>query len=229
MSLFDDTAKDYDSWCKTPIGSYVDTLEKQLIDEVAEPKTGEIAIDLGCGTGIFSIWLAEKGLSVTGVDIASEMLKVAEYKSIQNRSAIHFKKADLHKLPFKDQSFDLAVCNIALEFVSSPELVVAEGLRVLKKGGRLVVGMIGKQSEWARMYGARAKQKKDSVFANARFFSSKEIKQLYSTKPSFLRFGLYITPANYKSDQSAVQIEKKFRSNNEEIGAGYIVSRWDKN
>ncbi|WP_227936013.1 hypothetical protein [Alkalihalobacillus deserti] len=147
MSLFDHSAIDYDSWCTTPIGSYVDSLEKQLIDEVA---------------------------------------------------------------------------------VSSPELVIAEGLRVLKKGGRLVVGMIGKQSEWAKMYETRAKQKKDSVFAHARFFSSKEIKNLSQTKPSILRYGLYIIPANYKNYEEADQIEKENKMLNQEKGAGYIVSRWDK-
>lgn len=38
MSLFDHSAKNYDSWCRTPVGSYVDSLEKQLINEVAQPK-----------------------------------------------------------------------------------------------------------------------------------------------------------------------------------------------
>jgi ubiquinone/menaquinone biosynthesis C-methylase UbiE len=228
MSLFDYSAKDYDSWCKTPIGSYVDSLEKQLIDEVAQPKPGEVAIDLGCGTGIYSIWLAEKGLSVTGVDLSKEMLKVAIEKSHDKNLCIDYKQADLHHLPYEDHTFDLAVCNIVLEFADSPELVIAEGLRVLKTGGRLVVGMIGKDSDWARTYQARAKQKKDSVFAQAHFFSSKEINHLSRIEPSILRFGLYITPTNYKNKQSAIQIEEENRTLNQEKDAGYIVSRWDK-
>lgn len=159
-------------------------------------KTGEVAIDLGCGTGIYSIWLAEKGLSVTGVDLSNEMLKVAIEKSNHKNLSIDYKQADLHHLPYEDHTFDLVVCNIVLEFVDSPELVIAEGLRVLKKGGRLVVGMIGKHSGWARTYQTRAKQKKESVFAQAQFFSSKEIKLLSQKEPSILRFGLYITPIN---------------------------------
>ena len=174
MSLFDDSARDYDSWCKTPIGSYVDFLGSQLIAEVSMPKSGEVAVDLGCGTGIYSIWLAEKGLTVTGVDISNEMLKVEREKSEAKNLSISFKQSDLHHLPFENNTFDLAVCNIVLEFVSSPELVIAEGMRVLKKGGRLVVGVIGKYSEWAGTYQERGKQKEDSVFANAQFFSSEE-------------------------------------------------------
>lgn len=228
MALFDQSAKDYDSWCKTPIGSYVDSLEKQLIEEVAQPKPGEIAIDLGCGTGIYSMWLAENGLSVTGVDISKEMLKVAIKKSNDKNLSIDYQQADLHHLPYEDHTFDLAVCNIVLEFVASPELVIAEGLRVLKKGGRLVVGMIGKDSDWARTYQTRAKQNKESVFAQAQFFSSNEIKHLSQIEPSTLRFGLYITPANYENNQRASKIEEEKRTLNQEIGAGFIVSRWDK-
>lgn len=228
MALFDDSARDYDSWCKTPIGSYVDFLEKQLIDEVSMPKSGEVAIDLGCGTGIYSIWLAEKGLTVTGVDISNEMLNVAREKSEAKNLSIHYKQSNLHHLPFEDNTFDLAVCNIVLEFVSSPELVIAEGLRVLKKGGRLVVGMIGKDSEWARTYQERGKQKGDSVFANARFFSSKDIKQFSAMEPSILRFGLYITAANFKDKKTANLIEEEGRALSQEEGAGFIVSRWEK-
>lgn len=228
MALFDQSAKDYDSWCKTPIGSYVDTLEKQLINEVAEPKQGEVAIDLGCGTGIYSIWLAEKGLTVTGVDISTEMLKVAIEKSNDKHLMIDYKQADLHRLPYEDHTFDLAVCNIVLEFVESPELVIAEGLRVLKEGGRLVVGMIGKNSDWARTYQTRAKQNKDSVFEQAQFFSSEEMKRFSQIAPAIIQFGLYITPTNYKNKQSAIQMEEENRMLHQEEGAGFIVARWDK-
>lgn len=226
MSLFDHSAKDYDSWCKTPIGSYVDFLEKQLMGEVAQPKPGENAIDLGCGTGIYSIWLAEKGLSVTGVDLSSEMLKKAVEKTKHQHLQVDYQQADLHQLPYKDATFDLAVCNIVLEFADTPERVIAEGLRVLKKGGRLVVGMIGKHSEWAKTYQTRAKQKVESVFANAHFFSSDEILLLSPKAPSIFRYGLYITPANFANKQTALQIEQEHCT---EQGAGYIVARWDKN
>lgn len=228
MALFDHSAKSYDSWCQTPIGSYVDSLEKQLMVDVAHPKPGEMAIDLGCGTGIYSIWLAEKGLTVTGVDLSGEMLKVAKEKSNPKNLKIDYNQVDLHHLPYKENTFDLAVCNIVLEFADSPGAVVAEGLRVLKKGGRLVVGMIGKHSDWARTYQTRARQNKESVFAQARFFSSNEIKLLTKNKPSILRYGLYITPTNYQNNQSAIQIEKEKRSLHQEEGAGFILARWDK-
>jgi ubiquinone/menaquinone biosynthesis C-methylase UbiE len=228
MPLFDHSAHDYDSWCKTPMGSYVDLLEKQLMNEVAQPKKGEIAIDLGCGTGIYSIWLAEKGLSVTGVDLSTEMIKVAEKKTSERNLNIYYKKADLHHLPFEDNSFDLAVCNIALEFADSPEKVIEEGLRVLKKGGRLVIGMIGKNSEWSKIYQRRGKENKESVFAHARFFSSDEIKLLSKNQPVIQRYGLYITPVNFQNKSIAAQIEEENQALQLEEGAGYIVSRWEK-
>jgi ubiquinone/menaquinone biosynthesis C-methylase UbiE len=156
------------------------------------------------------------------------MLKVAIEKSNNNNLSIAYKQAGLHHLPYEDHTFDLAVCNIVLEFSDSPELIISEALRVLKKGGRLVIGMIGKDSQWAQTYQTRGKQKKDSVFAQAQFFSSKEIKHLSQIEPSILRFGLYITPTNFRNKQSANQIEEENRALNQEKGAGYIVSRWDK-
>jgi ubiquinone/menaquinone biosynthesis C-methylase UbiE len=228
MSLFDHSASDYDSWCSTPIGAYVDFLEKKLMQEAIQPKKGEIAIDLGCGTGIYSIWLAEKGLSVTGVDVSTEMIKVADKKASEKSLNIHFQHADLHRLPFEDNTFDLAVCNIVLEFVDSPEKVVAEGVRVLKKGGRLVVGMIGKHSEWSITYQKQGTQNKESVFANARFFSSNEIKHLSIIQPVVQRFGLYTTPKNFKNKKMAAKIEEENQTLQLEEGAGYIVTRWEK-
>jgi ubiquinone/menaquinone biosynthesis C-methylase UbiE len=150
MALFDKKAVAYDDWCKTQVGHFVDSLEKNLMKEVAKPMMGENALDLGCGTGIYSYWLLEQGLSVTGVDISSEMLKVAKTK--RDSEKIQFLQGDIYSLPFPNETFDLVVSNIVLEFTNNPKQVVKEALRVLKHGGRFVCGLIGKESDWGKMY-----------------------------------------------------------------------------
>lgn len=73
--------------------------------------------------------------------------------------------------PIDDETFDLIVANIVLEFVKNPEAIVNKAIRVLKKGGRFVCGFIGKESSWGERYRRQWQEKTESVFANATFFS----------------------------------------------------------
>lgn len=222
MALFDHSAETYDEWCKTPLGSFVDTVEKQMIVELSNPKPGEQALDIGCGTGIYSLLLALHGLEVTGIDISSGMLQKAE----KQKQSIRFMEGDIHTLPFEDNTFDLVISNLVLEFVTSPNDVIAEGMRVLKPDGRMVVGMIGKHSDWAKMYKKRGEAKKESVFAGAHFFSLEDINKLYQDEPSLTRFGLYVSPHEFISQEQADTLEKERSAKQQEEGADFIVAKW---
>lgn len=228
MALFDQSAETYDEWCSTPLGSFVDELEKQIMKKIAQPKQGEKALDLGCGTGIYSLWLSEQGVYVTGIDISSEMLKKAKSKAENKNQNIEFIKGDVHSLPFPDQTFDLIISNIVLEFVDSPKKVISEGLRVLKPGGRLVIGMIGKHSDWAKMYEMRGKDKKDSIFSNAHFFSLQEINHFSSSKPTDVHFALYFSPYEFVSRKQISILENERSKQQEEENAGFVVCKWIK-
>lgn len=90
-------------------------------------------LDLGCGGGILSNDLALAGHSVTGIDLSTPSLKVAESRdSTQTVSYIH---GDIYQLPFSAQSFDVVTAMDVLEHVSQPQKVIAEATRVLRPGG----------------------------------------------------------------------------------------------
>jgi ubiquinone/menaquinone biosynthesis C-methylase UbiE len=55
-----DRARAYDAWYQTPLGAAAHRIELRLIAELASPKRGEHALDAGCGTGIYTAWLAEQ-------------------------------------------------------------------------------------------------------------------------------------------------------------------------
>lgn len=226
MALFDLSAEGYDSWCQTEIGSFVDTLEKNLMKEVAEPKKDEKVLDLGCGTGVYSYWLNEQGLSVTGIDISSGMLNVA--KSKVNADQIKFLKGDIEHLPFENETFDLVISNIVLEFTANPKEIVKEAFRVLKKDGRLVIGFIGKNSSWGKMYQEKGKQNPNSVFSKAKFFSQDDINELYKTRPDSMKFGLYFSMDEFIDKKQATKIEEERKKLINYANAGYIVARWVK-
>jgi SAM-dependent methyltransferase len=173
--LFDKKSEDYDAWYQTPKGKLVDRIEKEAIYEYLRPEPGMEILDIGCGTGNFSLELARIGVKVTGIDVSEAMLAKAREKAAREGLAIEFLRADARQLPFADESFDAVVSVTALEFVPDLGEALQEAYRVLKTGGRLVVGLIGGNSAWSRYYKAKAARDPDSLFRWARFPTLEEL------------------------------------------------------
>jgi len=96
------------------------------------------ALDAACGTGRHARRLAELGHTVTGVDIAPEMLDRAR---VAVPSAT-FLEGDLRSIPASNGEFDLVVCGLALAHVAELDAAAAELARVLAAGGRLLVSVL---------------------------------------------------------------------------------------
>jgi len=95
-------------------------------------------LDLGCGTGRHSLWLAASGAHVTAIDVSNGMLEEARRKP--GAEAIQFSIHDLHNpLPFSDNQFDRVVSGLVLEHLRDLTPFFAEAHRVLKPGGRAVI------------------------------------------------------------------------------------------
>ena len=225
MPLFDDKAASYDDFCKTLLGHFVDKTERDILASLAEPIAGEQVIDLGCGTGVCTAWLLAAGTTVTGVDISSAMLEVARQKF---SSGVTFEETDLARLPFADASFDLAVTNVVLEFTSDPKAILQEAYRVLKPGGRLVVGFIGKDSPWGMKYQQKGQADPTSVYHNARFFTHNEAAALGWNQPAAARFGLFIGPDEFVDKQQAERLELDRSQLGPSTLAGFFALRWEK-
>jgi ubiquinone/menaquinone biosynthesis C-methylase UbiE len=90
-------------------------------------------LDVGCGTGALCAVLAEKGLSVTGVDPASNMLAVAK-KHPESANIRYIHGNALEKLPFEDKSFDISIASYVAHGMQEPERrsLYAEMSRVTK-------------------------------------------------------------------------------------------------
>jgi SAM-dependent methyltransferase len=84
---------------------YRDTPSKTLMSVVGACKGRGRALDVGCGAGVFSIWLAEKGMDVTGIDLFPEAIKMAQ-SLVKENTKVEFVTADLFTYT-PEQPFDL--------------------------------------------------------------------------------------------------------------------------
>jgi len=111
----------------------------RIFDLVLAGRGSLDALDAGCGTGFLSFELAARGHRVTGVDFAPAMLAEARRKAAERTAAVRFEEADAEHLPFAAASFDLAISRHVLWTLPHPEAAIDEWVRVLRRGGRLVV------------------------------------------------------------------------------------------
>jgi SAM-dependent methyltransferase len=107
-------------------------------------------LDLGCGTGKNSIFLAERGSAVTGVDISETALDYAAKRSKEANLEIEFLRASIgNQLSFKDNSFDLILDVVSSNSLSDAErqVYVTECLRLVKPQGHFFVKALCKDGD----------------------------------------------------------------------------------
>jgi ubiquinone/menaquinone biosynthesis C-methylase UbiE len=212
-ALFDSTADTYDGWYMTPLGAYTDELENGLVFKYVGVVRGKTVLDVGCGTGLYSIRLSEAGGDVTAVDISSKMIEIARRKAQDRGQYIWYDQADMVKLPYENSTFDMVVSITALEFATDPLLALMEMARVLRPGGKLVVGVLNNDSPWADARREHAKRE-ESVYRAARSFSSSDLRLLFHRTGTFgaLTMGscIYILPDEDKFVDSTASRQEFF-------------------
>ena len=102
-------------------------------------KAGDRVLDVCCGTGAQAFYYARAGIMATGIDLDSNMLKLAR-KDKRKTDNVSFQRADACYLPFKDNSFDCASISFALHEKerAARDKIISEMKRVVRKGGALI-------------------------------------------------------------------------------------------
>lgn len=95
-------------------------------------------LDVGCSNGVITNYLAKYFNMVTGIDVDSIAIKDA--KSSFKTKNISFFEMSGQKMSFKDETFDVVICNQTYEFVDNQNDLAAEIFRVLKPGGICFLG-----------------------------------------------------------------------------------------
>jgi ubiquinone/menaquinone biosynthesis C-methylase UbiE len=135
------------------------------------------ALDVGCGDGELALQLWERGAEVTGIDTSQEMIEAARVREKNRRATIAFEVAAAEQLPFASEQFDMIVAVTVLCFVPNAAPVFREIARVLRPGGRLIIGELGKWSSWAAARRIRA-WRGSAPWRRARFRTQRELRKL---------------------------------------------------
>lgn len=96
-----------------------------------------LVLDAGCGSGMFTAMAVNEGAEVIGIDAAPGLLEVARQRNPKS----NFLEEDLEALPFENNSFDVVAAFNSLQYAGSFENALGEATRVLKPGGRIVIGI----------------------------------------------------------------------------------------
>ncbi len=140
----------YDGWYHTPWGSHAEAEELRLLLEMARPRRGERALDVGCGTGRMLERMLALGLEARGVEPAPDMREAAQWRLERlGHDPRRVVDATAERLPFDAGEFDLVAAVTVLEFVDDGAAALREMARVCR--GRLFICAINARS----IYGAR--------------------------------------------------------------------------
>lgn len=223
MAIFDDYAADYDQWYSEKKGNFIDRVETDLAFKMIKIEKGMNVLDVGCGTGNFSIKLAERGCSVTGIDISDEMLKIAGAKAASRKLPIEFIKMDINDLKFGENEFDAVFSMAAFEFIDDGQKVLPDILRIVKKGGQVLIGTIAGNSAWGELY-TSDNFRKNTVFKYAKFKTLEDMKKWNEEKLVQTGECLFIPPlADEEKFNYSMEKELEGKRN-----GGYICALWKK-
>jgi len=165
VSPFNYLASDYDAWFDSE-GKLIFAIEVQAFKEVLSllPKPW---FEVGVGSGRFAQAL---GIG-TGIDPSIKLLVMARERGI----TVFLGRGEQE--PFAVQSFGTAFLIVTLCFVDSPLEVLREAYRILQPGGKIVLGLVLRESPWGKLFEDK-KQRGHRFYARATFYRRDEVVEL---------------------------------------------------
>jgi 2-polyprenyl-6-hydroxyphenyl methylase/3-demethylubiquinone-9 3-methyltransferase len=122
----------------------INPLRLNYIDQRAS-LPGKRVLDVGCGGGLLSEGMSQRGAHVMGIDMGGAPLEVAKLHALESGAKVEYRKLPVEQLAQEQPgSFDIVTCLEMLEHVPDPASVVNACERLLKPGGHLFLSTINR-------------------------------------------------------------------------------------
>lgn len=188
-SSFDSLAPSYDRWYETPLGSFVDGVERRAILCLLRPRPGELVLDIGSGTGRLCRELTRRGVGCVGLEPSRQMLSVTQ--ATRGHGNPWYIRGVAEHLPLASDIFDAVTFVTTLEFITNVDTALAEAARVAKPGARLLLGVLNSRGPWATW----RRRSRDPLWERARFFHAADLKRrLARLGPVSFQSAVYVPP-----------------------------------
>lgn len=137
-----------------------------FFNHLLKDKKAHSVLDIGCGIGELHPYLAQKGRTITGVDVSSESIKIAQASNKDNIYSVY----DGKTLPFADNAFDAVLTVCVMHHVPPRQWqdFIQEMIRVTKKGGKIGVFEHNPFNPLTRLAVNRCPFDKDAVLLRAK-------------------------------------------------------------
>lgn len=146
-----------------------------LKEAIDERRSTRRALDLGCGSGVFSVYMAKRGCQVTGIDLMPRAIEMAKERAARENAGVEWIHADLLEWT-PSVGFDLILDSGCLHSLIGGDLrrYRARLLRLLAPGGDYILGHFGKRGAWDWRPVGPARRTRGEIVA----FFSPELKEL---------------------------------------------------
>ena len=132
---FNNQAEKFANWS---IGKNVEYLNGYF--DFCDIQSSDRLLDIACGPGEFTIFIAKRISEARGVDISDKEIEIANGLIKEfGLSNVGFDCSDVEKLPYGDNSFSIVICKSAFHHFINPDLVFKEIIRCCERGGRISI------------------------------------------------------------------------------------------
>ena len=172
-------------------------------------------LDLGCGTGRHSIFLAKKGFQVYATDMSPTGIEIARKKAeSQGLHNIRFQQHDMQSIPFSDGFFDAVICTWAIHHGTLDEIqkTISEIYRVLKLNGIVITDLLSVDTESYRI----GEEIEENTFIGKKTMEE-DVPHHYSTREEILRLfsafrqlNVRLSTKYYTGNKGKKHVSKRF-------------------
>lgn len=233
-STFETTTPDHVSYLDRLAGTDLGRSYKRRMLEELDVRAGQTVLDVGCGPGTDLGSLAETVTpagAVIGVDRDEKMVDAARER-VAGLPAVDVCLGDVHNLPLADGTADRARTDRVLQHVADPAQALTQIHRVLRPGGRLVMG----EPDWdtlaidhpdSGLSSAYTRHVTDQVIRNARI--GRQLARLAADAGFSVPTVIPVTPV-FRDVQAADKVLGLERTTRRAVAAGYLTAedarRW---